>query len=682
MKISLLAIAALSLFSGITFGQNYSWSFGLGTDNAETIYSIDTDAQGDVYSCGSFQDNLDFDFSNGTSILNIQGPEDIFIQKTSVDGNFIWAKSIGSVAADQARSIKVDGDGDVITVGSFGAAADFDPGSGSFNMSPFSVNWNGFAVKLNGNGDFIWAKQFGQNGNTYIECAEVDNLGNIYLGGFFENQVDLDPNGTDDLHTSAENSDGFIVKLDLNGNFIWSHILESDSTMHPESISFDENGSIVVVGNFIGNIDLNPSGTASNFTSIGSEDMFILKLSDAGVFDWAEHFGSTGLDQANDVKVDAGGNIHISGGFGGTIDFDNSAGVFNAIPAGQRDIFVLKLNPTGGLIWLKQAGSSSFSEAEAIALDVFGNVYTTGFFKFNVDFDPSTSEAILDPTLADIFVWKLTSNGSFVWVEQLGGIENESALAVEISSSNDLYIGGYFEDSIDFNIDAAENYHFAQNDNRNMFLTKWGNCDNSVTQISQTACFEYTSPSGNTTYTASGIYMDTVSSIFGCDSILEINLTLNQLNLNISENAGDFSSDQSGATYQWLDCDNNFAVIAGATNQTFTGQTGIDYAVQVTYNGCTDTSGCANLGNIGIENEMWTVFEVYPNPTKNKLFIKGSLEIIQGIQITDILGRSIQNYDLDYTSGEIILNQHLTNGSYILAIQTEKGIQTISFIKQ
>lgn len=663
-----IILFTLMLIGLIGHSQQYNWSYGLGGVNSEFLNAIDTDNSGDVYSTGSFQDNMDFDFTNGIFNINTQGPQDIFIQKTSSNGGFEWAKSIGSSGYDSGEDIVVDADGNIITVGYFQNAADFDPGVGSFNMSPIGTGYNGFIIKLNPNGDLIWAKQIGYNGNSYLHSIDSDGSGNLIIGGSFQNETDLDPGTGNDLHTSTVDQDGFILKLDLNGNFIWSHILEADSTFNLKAVRVDNNGDIGVVGHFEKNLNLDPGASNTSYFFNGLEDIFIMKLSSSGNYLWSEHFGSTGADYGNDLAFDSNNNLLITGGFGGAIDFDPSAGNFTVNPAGLRDIFTLKMDANGNFIWIKQAGSSSHSQGEAIVLDPLDNIYTSGYFKFNVDFDPGPSQVILDPTLKDVFVQKLDKNGVFRWARQIGGDSDESAFDLALSPNNDLLIGGYFEDSADFDFGPGTIYHFSPGGSASLFLTQWGNCDSAVTSYSYTACQEYQSPSGLYTYTSSGVYYDTLSSYFGCDSVLEINLTIQNINTSIAIVGSVFTSNQAGAVYQWLNCDAGGTAVSGATQQSFTPAVGVNYAAVVTFNGCTDTTSCINLSDASMSETTLNQIEIYPNPGRDQLFIKGDLNDISNVLIYDLDGKIVSQPSFNISTGQLTQQSNLTPGIYFVEL--------------
>jgi hypothetical protein len=125
-------------------------------------------------------------------------------------------------------------------------------------------------------------------------------------------------------------------------------------------------------------------------------------------------------------------------------------------------------------------------------------------------------------------------------------------------------------------------------------------CIASSSNITLTICgTSYISPSGNYTYTTSGTYLDTIPNAINCDSVITINLTLSAINKTVAVNGNVFTAADSTATYQWLDCANNKQAIAGATNrsQVALGCVGntLNYAVQLTKDGCVDTSTCQQI---------------------------------------------------------------------------------------
>jgi hypothetical protein len=140
--------------------------------------------------------------------------------------------------------------------------------------------------------------------------------------------------------------------------------------------------------------------------------------------------------------------------------------------------------------------------------------------------------------------------------------------------------------------------------------------------ISPNACDSYTSPSAKYTWTSSGTYLDTIPNAAGCDSIITINLTINTVDVSVINTSTVLTANATDAAYQWLDCENNYAIIPGEKGISFTASTNGNYAVEVTKNGCTDTSSCENVTVEGIiQNNLDKNLMVFPNPSNGNLFI-------------------------------------------------------------
>ncbi len=151
----------------------------------------------------------------------------------------------------------------------------------------------------------------------------------------------------------------------------------------------------------------------------------------------------------------------------------------------------------------------------------------------------------------------------------------------------------------------------------------------------QVACGSYTWIDSNT-YTASNNTATwTITNSAGCDSVITLDLTINTVNVSTTTTDFTISADLAGMTYQWIDCDNNNAPIAGETSQSFTATANGNYAVVITDNGgCTDTSACVAITNIGLsENLFGTDFNLYPNPTNGDFVVEFS-DVQDNISIT------------------------------------------------
>jgi len=206
-------------------------------------------------------------------------------------------------------------------------------------------------------------------------------------------------------------------------------------------------------------------------------------------------------------------------------------------------------------------------------------------------------------------------------------------------------------------------------------------CTPTTSTFSETACFEYTVPSGHETYTTPGTatVMDTILNVAGCDSVMTITYTINTVDATMTNSGIEGTANSSTGTYQWIgDCNSTDTLISGETSQTLNiANAGLpnfgDYAVIVTDNGCTDTSDCEILGYSGI-GEFQNDFKIFPNPTDGSFSIDlTSLSGIGDINILDLEGRNIKKY----TSIAFGSNQHIEldvpAGIYLIQILDSSG---------
>lgn len=209
-----------------------------------------------------------------------------------------------------------------------------------------------------------------------------------------------------------------------------------------------------------------------------------------------------------------------------------------------------------------------------------------------------------------------------------------------------------------------------------------GNCNTTVGSIEVTSCDNYTSPSGSYIWTTTNTYIDTISNIAGCDSIIIVNLIIDTIDISIMYVGPlTLASNALDATYQWIDCDNDSAYIVGATNQVFTGNGGY-YAVEVTKNGCTDTSACFWTGVLGLSENRHNIINVYPNPTVETVSINLD-KVYNEIQVNvrDALGKQLDQYPF-YNSDILIFDVKGAPGIYFIEILSKKEKTLLKILKK
>lgn len=606
----------------------FEWAQKFGNNKFNYSYAIGNDRDDNVYVAGYFSDTVDFDPGPGVYNLVSSGSataSDIFVLKLDKNGDLLWAKRIGGTGiVDRAFSLTLDSADNVLVSGQFVGTVDFDPGPGVFNLTPLNAGSNGFILKLNPAGNFVWAKDLGQSARTgstaNAYAVAVDAANNVFISGSFRDTVDFDPGPGQAKRGAKGNDDIFVLKLDTAGNYVWVHT-----------------------------------------------------------------FGSTKIDQGIGVTTDPNGNVYFTAIFNDTIDFDLGAGTFNLIanytPA--YALAIVKLDNNGNFMWARAAKGPTGSPAEqnyafSIKSDKMGNTYTTGYFWGTLYVDPAAAP-LYSAGASDMFLMKLKANGDFMWASRMGGADIDVTRSSVIDDFGNVYATGWYKGTSDFNPAVADTTWLTSvNNSADIVIFKFGCADTTSAYIADTVdCTGYTL--NGTTYTTSGIYTQTMVNSYGCDSLITLDLTVIPVgSITITTSGSKLGTAEHFTTYQWL---RNGQVIAGATDSTYTyGQNG-DYQVVVTNaNGCSDTSDIFSVTHLSINDKASVANQIiiFPNPTKDHLTIQSPIAV--NIAIMDIQGRIITQLK----QAKQCSLKELPAGLYLLRItdKNDQYIKTIKIIKQ
>lgn len=193
----------------------------------------------------------------------------------------------------------------------------------------------------------------------------------------------------------------------------------------------------------------------------------------------------------------------------------------------------------------------------------------------------------------------------------------------------------------------------------------------------------YTFPDGNSLFVISGpfTYTSALSSAQGCDSTIITVLEVNAVDTAVTNSGMALTATASNASFQWLDCNNGFAPIANATNATFSPLVTGDYAVEVTQNGCTDTSACHFVNTVGLAEGLELDVRAYPVPAENELRIEAA-ELLEGrLELMDLQGRVLMERPLDGKLTVLELGS-LAQGIYLLRVRGEERSKTLRIEKR
>ena len=399
---------------------NLIWVKQIGGTFADDIAnSIVLDLAGNLLVTGHFYGSVDFD--PGMAVYPLTAPNnfsDVFVLKLNKDGEFIWVKQIGGNSPDGSTSMIIDKSNNIYVAGTFWETADFDPGASVFNLTSISTA-DIFILKLNNDGEFLWAKQIGDN-NAAIQVRSLKNDidGNVIAIGFFSGTCDFNPDAAFYYLSANASYSGFVLKLNEGGNFSWAKAFKGNSNIFPRSLSIDSKNNIYTTGSFEGVADFDPGSNIYNLTST-NENGFISKLDSAGNF----VFGKKMTDQSYCLTLDRIDNIYVGG-------------------VATEGYSITKFTNLADFLWRVSFGKD-VSACNSITVDSIGNIYTTGLFRGITDFDPGPGEYSLTPVLDnEIFVHKLNQLSptqvsilSFSGVATVNGNQLKWATSAETDNS-------------------------------------------------------------------------------------------------------------------------------------------------------------------------------------------------------------------------------------------------------
>jgi hypothetical protein len=317
----------------------------------------------------------------------------------------------------------------------------------------------------------------------------------------------------------------------------------------------------------------------------------------------------------------------------------------------------------------------------------------------------------------DNFVFKVTGDvttvdevnacGPYTWVDGVTYTSNNNTATFTVPAGNpyvcdsnltlDLTIGSP-NTGIDEVIGCDSytwidgNTYTTDNNSATFTLTNVAGCDSVVTldlTMSSsttgtdvvTACDSFTWINSVTYTVSNNSAVFTIPSATGCDSTVTLDLFVGSVNPSIINNNGTLSSLAAPATFQWVDCDDNFSPIEGATDNVFVPTSNGNYAVIINQYGCIDTTNCQTVTNASLsQNLLNEAISLFPNPTSDKVQLESDL-LMENITVRSITGQLISSQEVNSNSFAINLEEQ-AKGVYMISVTTDKGIANLRVIKE
>ncbi|MDB5283528.1 MAG: hypothetical protein JWO06_2603, partial [Bacteroidota bacterium] len=447
-----------------------------------------------------------------------------------------------------------------------------------------------------------WAKKAGGSGTDFSQGISTDGYGNAYVtGSFGSSSITF---GSYTLANSGGN-DVFVAKFDTAGNVMWAKAAGGVAYDIGYGINTDIHGNSCITGAYAsGSITFGAYTLGYNG---GTDDIFVVKYDSAGNVIWAHNEGGTSYDQGLAVNMDGQGNVYVTGGFGSSSITLGTTTLFNNATSGGGNLFVVKYDPSGNVLWAKGAGGTRGDDGQGISTDANGNAYIVG-----------------DLTSPDITIGSTTlinadsAGGSSIFVTKIAACVLPTA---PISANQRICVGN----STILSATGTGAFGWYSADTAGTYL---GGGNNFATPVVDSMTTFYVQDS---TCVAS--------------SRIAVTVTVNpKPAAGITPLSNDTLTTGTFASYQWL---LNGNPIAGATAAAYLAAANGNYQVAVVdSNGCIDTSAIYNFTLLGVAGtRQIDNVHLYPNPSTGNIYCSG-LKSGETIEIYNVLGEFVYSAQL------------------------------------
>ena len=279
-----------------------------------------------------------------------------------------------------------------------------------------------WVLKFDTTNQLQWQKTYGgSDDDRGTDLIQTSDGGYAVIGKSKSNDLDVSENaGFDDF---------WVSKLDSSGSISWEYTFGFAGSDTPYSIiQTKDNGYLLS-----GVLDVSASNGQGDRNSIGSRhaggDYWVIKLNASGVKQWSNYYGGSFTDTAYDaIQTEDDGYIIIGSSDSDDVDISN--------PRGSYDFWVIKISDTGTLVWEKSFGGSEIDEAHAISKTADGNYLIVGDTRSS-DLDISQNNGA-----ADLWVMKITPDGTLLWEKTLGGSSFDVGRSISKTQDNGFLISG------------------------------------------------------------------------------------------------------------------------------------------------------------------------------------------------------------------------------------------------
>lgn len=371
------------------FEGKVEWIKNYGGSGEDTGQAIIQTLDGG-YAILGYTNSVDGDIGNKDLEVN-----DYWLLKLDADGNLQWSKTYGGSKDDRGQSLVQTFDGGYALTG----YAMSDDGDGSVNNG-FHDNW---LLKLNALGEIEWEKSYGFSGHDHSYDILQTMDGGYFFTGFLDITSARADGNTEKFRTLTRHGVGEFwgTKIDPGGELLWRGYFGGSNNDRSHAVVPSEDGGFVMAG-FSESDDFDISDTR------GSYDFWLVKVDDSGNLVWERSFGGSGIEISYDIANTLDGGYVVTGN-----TFSNDGDISEN--KGASDFWLVKVDDTGKLVWERSYGGSGFDAAQAVISSKYGGYYVLGNSKSG---DTDSTENMGEN---DIWVIKVDGEGNLIWQKSIGG---------------------------------------------------------------------------------------------------------------------------------------------------------------------------------------------------------------------------------------------------------------------
>ncbi|PQJ81018.1 hypothetical protein [Polaribacter porphyrae] len=391
-----------------------------GGSKNDAFLSVKSTFDGGYIAVGHSQSS-DFDIKEKTN-----DSYDYWVLKFDNSNNLVWNKTFGGSNDDRARDIIELNDGSFIISG-FSRSNDVD-------VTNNEGNYDFWVVKIDENGNLIWEKNFGFSGSDQAFVIKQVSDNSILLGGSLDVTAS-GGQGNSKVANKHAGGDYWLIKIDINGNKLWSKYYGGLFTDTLLDIAETDNGNYILTG-FSDSADTNISN------NLGTYDYWVVKVDNSGTLLWEKNFGGSEIDEAYAISKTPEDAFLIVGN-SRSLDKDISKN------NGSSDIWVIKIDVDGKLLWEKNFGGSSFEGAKKIIPFSNGGFLIVGSSR-SADTDVTENKGN-----KDVWVIKINNEGTLEWQKSIGGSELEEANSIVEFQNGAIIVGESWSSDQEINVNKG-----------------------------------------------------------------------------------------------------------------------------------------------------------------------------------------------------------------------------------